>query len=96
MKKIIAEGELNITRGTTDIRLAAGNNRMILEVSYPEKRMPLYLLRRAMGYRSFLTHLDMPVYVYVNRSKIVKLNGNKFWIYRPFKLMAWLFRNTFT
>ena len=96
MKKLIAEGELTITKGTTDIRMSAGNKRMILEVSYPDKRIPLYLLRRAMSYRSFLTYLDMPVYVYVNRSKIVKLNGKKFWIYKPFQLLGWMFRNTFT
>ncbi len=96
MKKISAYGHLTITSDETDIRLCAGRSRMILEVTHQGSRMPIRTFRRALAYREFLTVLDMPVIVYVNRVKIVKLNGKKYRVYRPLRMMGWFIRDLFS
>jgi hypothetical protein len=96
MKKITARGNVFITSEETDIRLCAGHSRMVLEITHPGKRLPLRVFRRALAYREFLTVFDMPVIIYVNRIKIVKLNGKKFRVYRPFRVMGWFIRDIFS
>lgn len=96
MKKLTAQGRLEIISEETEIKLSAGNHRMIMEISHNGKKLPVRTFRRALAYREFLSLFDMPVYVYVNSAKIIKLNGNKFWVYRPFKVAGWFIRDLFS
>lgn len=96
MKKTTAQGHIATTPDETDIQLAAGEGRLIMNIYLKGKRMPVQTMRRAMAYRKFLHGLDMPVYVYVDNKKILKLKGKKYWYYRPFLVMRWFIRNLFS
>ena len=93
MKKITAHGHLQIVSDETEIRLSAGDRRMVMDIQHQGKRMPIRTFRRALAYREFLRLLDMPVLVYVNRQKILKLNGKKIRVYKPLTVFGWFVRD---
>ncbi len=96
MRKITTQENFNIAADNTEINLSAGNGKMILEINYYSSRMPMRTFRRAMGYRKFLKSIDMPVYVYVNNKKTIRLKGKHWWIYRPAAFIGWSVRNILT
>jgi hypothetical protein len=95
MKKTTA-GHIATTPDETDIQLAAGEGRLIMNIFLKGRKMPVQIIRRAMSYRKFLHGLDMPVYVYVDNKKILKLKGKSYWCYRPLLVIRWFIRNLFS
>jgi hypothetical protein len=96
MRKITAQGHIAVTSDETEIQLAAGDGKMIMDIHLKGKKMPVQIMRRAMAYRKFLLLLDMPVYVFVDGRKVLKLYGQKYWVYRPFLVFGWFIRNLFS
>ncbi len=59
MKKTTAQGHIATAPDETDIQLAAGEGRLIMNIYLKGRRMPVQTMRRAMAYRKFLHGLDI-------------------------------------